>query len=225
MSYSHNGNTWLGCALNDHMDDGQVSRKRTFAMTGCRQGEAGFTLLELIICITLMVVVATAVVPAGRVLIQSGNARAVSQQLFRAIQFTRTEAIRRGQSVVLCPYDEDSGACLADWQREWVLFVDSTGTGNPESPDAIVRTFPAIPAGQLTSAPKTLKRIRFNSLGFSPGIMGNLTYCPGGTDSDPSAIRRLILTMSGRIRWAQDKDGDGVIDTSSGKPVTCTGKG
>nr|WP_282451020.1 GspH/FimT family protein [Marinobacter bryozoorum] len=155
-------------------------------------------------------------------MIELNQAKSVTRQIYRAIQFTRAEAIKRGESVVLCPLDKDTGACTSDWNQELMSFADSNGDGTRNASENILLTVPEIPAGTLQAKPGFLKMVRFNGLGFSPGVMGNLTYCPRDENTTPTAIRRLIFTMNGRTRWAQDKDSDGVIEDSGGSPVSCS---
>lgn len=190
----------------------------------CRPNhQTGVTLLELMITLTVLAMVIAIAVPASGKLIQMNQSKAVTQQLYRALQFTRAEAIKRGTRVVLCPLDRQTGQCTSNWNQSLAVFPDTNRDGTLPAPDAIVLETPPVPAGSLHMSPANRKLIRFDAIGYSPGSMGNLTYCPRGADTDPGAIRQLVLTLYGRVRWARDSDGDGVVEASGGSPVTCSG--
>lgn len=184
-------------------------------------GQRGVTLLELLITLVTLAVILSIAIPASGKLVELNQSRSVTQQLYRAVQFARAEAIKRGESVVLCPLNKITGECTSDWSQALSSFPDTNGNGTLASADEVLLTVPGVPAGEVLAKPGFLKMIRFNGLGYSPGVMGNLTYCPRSENTTPAAIRQLIFTMNGRVRWAQDNDGDGVPENSNGDPLSC----
>jgi len=184
--------------------------------------QTGVTLLELLITMVILTVIISMAIPASSKLIELSQAKSVTQQIYRAIQFTRAEAIKRGESVVICPLDIATGVCSSDWSQALMSFPDSDGDGALSGPEKVLLTVPEVTAGKVFVRPGFLKRVQFNGLGYSPGVMGNLTYCPRGESTTPAAIRRLIFTMNGRTRWAQDNDGNGVPEDSEGNPLNCS---
>ena len=184
--------------------------------------QTGVTLLELLITMVVLAIIISIAVPASGKLIELSKSRSVTQQLYRAIQFTRAEAIKRGESVVLCPLDRQTGQCTSDWSQELMSFPDTNGDNNLNGGEKVLLTVPGVPGGKLLARPAFLKTVKFNALGYSPGVMGNLTYCPRKENTTPTAIRRLIFTMNGRTRWAQDNDGDGVPEDSDGNALSCS---
>jgi len=48
---------------------------------------------------------------------------------------------------------------------------------------------------------------------------GNFTWCPA--NGDPLMIRQVVVSLTGRTRFAKDSDGDGVVENSQGKEVEC----
>ena len=61
--------------------------------------------------------------------------------------------------------------------------------------------------------------LQFDGRGVTLFQNGNFTFCPD--NGDTTLIRQLILSLTGRTRMALDTDGDGVVENSQGKPVTC----
>lgn len=99
------------------------------------QPARGVTLLELIVAIAVASIVAGIAVPSWTRII-AGNARlAATNQLVGLIQHARSEAIKTGKEVVLCP-DNGTGGCLdsADaWTNGYTLFVNNE-PGRPWRP-------------------------------------------------------------------------------------------
>lgn len=60
---------------------------------------SGFTLVELLITVAVIAVVLTIAAPSFRDLIEGRRLRGVSQQITTDIQFARTEAVSRGETV------------------------------------------------------------------------------------------------------------------------------
>jgi type IV fimbrial biogenesis protein FimT len=61
----------------------------------------GFTLLELMVTIAVLAILATIGVPSFQGLIQSNRVTTQTNELVTALNFARTEAIKRGRSVQL----------------------------------------------------------------------------------------------------------------------------
>lgn len=96
--------------------------------------EAGVTLIELMIAISLLAIVLTMGVPAYQTFVQNARATTQANELVTAINFTRAEAVKRGARVSICP-SSDHANCNGgtDWTVGWMVFVDtSSGTGNPD---------------------------------------------------------------------------------------------
>ncbi|MGC9456382.1 MAG: GspH/FimT family pseudopilin [Halothiobacillaceae bacterium] len=84
----------------------------------------GFSLIELMITISLLAVILGLAVPSFNFLIQSNRATTLANDLMTAITFTRSEAIRRGEAVRLCPSD-DGAKCGGSWTDGWITKADS----------------------------------------------------------------------------------------------------
>ncbi|MEM0955720.1 MAG: GspH/FimT family protein [Pseudomonadota bacterium] len=85
----------------------------------------GYSLLELLIASAIVAILLQASAGGGLQEMVLRNERQVAaQELMRLIQFSRSEAINRGDWITLCAIDS-SGQCRADWtDREVVVFQD-----------------------------------------------------------------------------------------------------
>lgn len=193
----------------------------------------GFTLIELLVALVLGVIVTTLSVPIANV-VKASRASSVAYEFTAALNFTRSEAIKRGTRVTICR-TIDGTRCEGNsdvnhqkvWDSGWMVFADLNGNGQFNTPqDKILRVRGPLKDGySLRSNAKV--RVTYKPIGISPGFMDSWTACAPGGDS--SIAKGIILSYTGRVRFAQDTNGDGIIDNGTasmrGKPreLTCTG--
>ncbi|WP_407312401.1 GspH/FimT family pseudopilin [Pseudomonas sp. nanlin1] len=140
-----------------------------------------FTLIELIVTVTIVGVLAVVAVPAFTTAINNSRADTEIGDIYRALSYTRLEAINRGVNVQLRPT-----ATGTIWTGELRVVLSTGG-------DAL-RLVPALSAN-ATLAAGSLTYIEFNNLGglSNPGVNTVLTYTRG------AATRTISLCLSGRI--------------------------
>lgn len=108
---------------------------------------AGFSLLELVVTVTVAAVVLALAAPNFRSFIQNNRVRAATEDFLTAVHVARTEAIKRGEPILLCRTGDPGAepgslACRAnepggganqnkDWTPGWVMYAKPgyTGTG------------------------------------------------------------------------------------------------
>ncbi len=96
---------------------------------GCGRG---FTSIELMTVLSIVLILLAVGVPSFYYLIQSQRITTAANDLFSAINLTRSEAIQRGTRVDLMPADG------TDWARGWVVFIDSNRNRKPDTEDQIL---------------------------------------------------------------------------------------
>ena len=90
--------------------------------------QLGFTLIELMVTLTVAVILMTIAVPSFRDALIRNRLTTYTNDLVGAINYARAEAIKRGQSVTLCKSTTGS-ACTtttgSQWENGWIAFVDA----------------------------------------------------------------------------------------------------
>jgi Tfp pilus assembly protein FimT len=179
--------------------------------------QSGLTLLELLVTLGILVLVITMSAPISQALTESTERRTALNNLFHAFQSARSEAIRRGHVMTLCPLV--SSNCSSDWSKDISLFTDPDSNRVLSGGEAILFTIHPPRKGDLIPAPASRRYFQFDALGAVKGTIGNVTYCPAS--GNPKQIGQIILSMGGRLRFAVDYNGDGNVQKGNGITITC----
>jgi type IV fimbrial biogenesis protein FimT len=169
----------------------------------------GFSLFELLYVLAVAGVLAAIAVPSWSAVLSDSRRTAALNAIVGAIQFARSEAVKRAEEVVLC---KSGGAsrCATDggWETGWLVFVNL----DRDSPPTLDAGEPLIQQhGPLPSAQISANRDAFTFRPFArASTNGTVIYC----DSRGSAAARaVIVSTSGRPRIS--------LTTSGGGPLPC----
>lgn len=90
------------------------------------KNQKAFTLVELLITITVLFIVLTIGLPNLTGQIASNRSTALSSEMLTAVNFARDEAIHRAARVSICPSGNGTScATAADWNKGWIIFIDT----------------------------------------------------------------------------------------------------
>jgi type IV fimbrial biogenesis protein FimT len=149
----------------------------------------GFTLFELMVTLAVAALILSLGVPGFRSFIQNNRATTHTNDLVTALNLGRSEATRRGASVLLCS-SSDGATCSGsnDWSSGWIVRRPA---------GAVVRTWPERSGGGgvLTA---NVSQIQFQARGSLAGgtvplLQIRLPDCSGDQGRDVS------VNMAGRI--------------------------
>lgn len=173
----------------------------------------GFTLIELIITLSLLMLILGLGVPSMNSLIAKQGVHQTADLIVRAVHLSRSEAIRRGNRVILC-FSNNSSNCNSSSPEHLLIFNDPDHTGAPTSINELI---------QVVSLDTDRLRLHYNrsllafsARGHAAGTNGTFTIC-----SADGQGAMLVVSILGRIRQAVDYDGDGVVEKTPGNPINC----
>mgnify|MGYP001557011805 CR=1 FL=1 len=176
-----------------------------------RAASKGFTLIELMVTVTLVAVALALGVPSFTTFQRNAELTAAANSLVAAVSAARGEAMKRGMRAMMVPADG------ANWSSGWVVFVDKNqsqayeagsditiSTGDP-SPTYLSVTGNG-PVGGTTPY------IMYDASGYSKlkgGGFGALTLTVARNDVTgnalPSQTRRIKIAATGRLRVCTPK--------------------
>jgi type IV fimbrial biogenesis protein FimT len=179
----------------------------------------GFTLVELLITLAILIIAAGIAVPGFSSLALS-NARTSSvNTYFGAFAFARHQAVKTRSIAAICPLNE-SNQCIDDWNREISIFPDTDRNQKPDD-DTIWRVIrPGSSRLRVHSRTAGSGSFHFGPDGIVHGGTGSLVICPGDVSS--GQMTYIAVNRGGRARQVKDDDGDGRIRLSWGGEVTCS---
>lgn len=85
--------------------------------------QKGFTLIELMTTIAVLAIVLGIAVPSFSGMLQDSRASSLGGELQGALQFARSEAVKRRQNVVICRRNAGGSGCEngTDWSGGWLV--------------------------------------------------------------------------------------------------------
>ena len=173
----------------------------------------GFTLIELLIVSAVGVVLLTLATPALERTLRDHRLTALSNDLLALLNLARSEAVRRGATVVLCKSADGQNCGGPGWSAGWIVFVNAPDQWPPAvgSGDEILRTSAALPPGYTLHASTNFTNfIAYRASGRS-NTMGRFVLCKDGRLEHHS--RALFVSITGRVRVGQDENGNGIPDS------------
>jgi type IV fimbrial biogenesis protein FimT len=157
----------------------------------------GFSLVELLIVVSILAIVLTLGMPSMRGFFAESRLTNSTNALVSAINIARSEAVKRGPGsrVTIRPKR------VSDWSAGWTVFTDTVGGANKDEPPdldstATVAYFGPLPVGAAVNAP--LGYISFVGSGEARVIDADLAEAsapPGGVIETS-----LNFTLDGKSR-------------------------
>lgn len=167
---------------------------------------SGFTLLELIVVISIAGILMALAIPSFYDAIRSNRLTTYANALVTSLNLARSEAIKRGIQVTI----RRKGATSAQWESGWDVFVDINGnevfnddgdaTLCEAGEDCLLRTYDALSSGYtLRTGASTYENYAAYSPSGLSSVAVNDTFrlCKG---SDIATSRAIAVNTLGRSR-------------------------
>lgn len=176
----------------------------------------GFTLLELMITIVIAAILLTVAVPSFTDLIKTNRTRTQISSVMGVIQAARSEAIKRGQTVSVCPLNQAAPrSCTNSWNNSLSAFFDINNDGRLDANEAVVKVTDGLSGNNVMTWNGPQTRISFDARGATAAGGGTLKLCDA--DNDNKYARAVIVAFpTGRSRLSRDSNGDGTHEGAAG---------
>lgn len=179
----------------------------------------GVTLPELVITIAIAAILFAVAMPSFMTSVRSHRLTTVTNELVSALTLARSEAIKRGQYVVI----RKAGT---NWEDGWRVFVDisrdtvSTKNEFNVGTDSELRFFDRLADSYtLRGNNNFVNFIAYQPDGTSNNI-GSFAICEG---ENVQGAKLVIVNAVGRMRIAPDSDHDGIPEKENGTEISsCT---
>jgi type IV fimbrial biogenesis protein FimT len=167
--------------------------------TGMKR-EGGFTLLELLVTITILGIVLSIGVPSYRGIVMDNRLATQANLFATSIKLARSNAVKFQRNATVCSsdeYDDEKPECSdeEDWSEGWIVWVDKDRDEKTDENEVLAVFGPVHEA--LTLVSKSASAFTYDARGFaSPDTpAGDLRLC----DSRSGEMGRLIrVNTTGR---------------------------
>lgn len=169
---------------------------------------SGLTLIELLVTISILAILMTIGVPAFTNTMVRYQMDSVASDLASFASLARSEAVSRGQNVVICKSSSPNAAnaslaCGGNWEDGWIMFEDIGKDGGfTDGADTVLRRRSTTSWITITSEDTTyITRVTYRSDG-RPTTAGtfNLKDNSGGGVGETE----VVISSSGRIRTTKN---------------------
>ena len=179
---------------------------------------SGFTLLELIVAISIAGVLMSMAIPSFNDMMRNNRLTTYANELVTSLNIARSEAVKRGVTVTVA---KTSATSSSYWSASgWNVFVDNNGNKTFETgTDDLLRTYDKFPnAFILVGNGGIVNYITYQSDGTS-NTGGTFALCNisdgNGIPPKPYTSKLIIISPVGRIRMGKDSDNDGIPEKDS----------
>jgi len=95
---------------------------------------SGFTLIEVMITVVIMIIALAVVIPSFRGVLQSNRISGQANELMTAVQLARSEALKQGRPITICAADTSASdpECGTSWAQGWMAVVDGEAVGSTD---------------------------------------------------------------------------------------------
>ncbi len=165
----------------------------------------GLTLVELLVTIAIIAILAAVAAPSFVQMIANNALISQMNSFYIDTRFARSEAVKRGLDVSLCPsttaMDAEPVCSGSDWKVGWIVFIDTNSNGarsnTASDGETILRRQEAYGSSSSIQGTSTVSSVRYNADGRVAGGAANLVF---SVPNDVVDSRKLCITMTGKVR-------------------------
>lgn len=170
--------------------DDLMTLEQRYAMRYSR----AFTLIELLVTLTILAILLTIAAPSFTSVVQSNRTLTISNDLLGALQYARSEAVKRGVNVDICRRNGNVCANAADWGNGWLVKLSSGD---------VLRVWEAVGGRDTVTGPAETLTYRPNGLLTKANDADDSTFTVAFSECSGKPLYRIALTATGRATSAK----------------------
>ena len=150
----------------------------------------GFTLVELLITVSILAILLAIAAPSFRDLIQSNRTQTIANDLTTALQFARSEAVKRNVKVDICRRNQNACADATDWGNGWLVKING---------GAALRVWEAVGGQNTVTGPDETLTYRPNGLLTKDSDDDDIPFTVAFANCTGKTQYTIGLTATGRV--------------------------
>lgn len=181
----------------------------------------GFTLVELLMTLVVSLILIGTGIPSMGTLIKNNRLTSTSNQMITDLSRARSEAIKRGRIVTLCPANADRTNCDTNrqWDSGWIAFSNADQDEDFDaSKDEMILRHDRVKQVSIVGESFFSKSVCFSPRGVAATCVsgngfgnGRFSLCDSRNENDAS--RQIIIAPTGRVRVIRPLNSDAPVCT------------
>ncbi|MGM9488806.1 GspH/FimT family pseudopilin [Ideonella sp. YS5] len=180
-------------------------------LTRTREGQRGFSLIELVIAITIVALLLLVAVPALQSWVSDARVRTAAESFQNAVRLAQAEAVKRSRTAVVMLTDSTPSIDAKPNKngKRWVVRLLERSTTDDDEGSLFVRGGGEASSGDVTVG-GDISLICFNALGQQTGLSGTANGLSVDCDkSDNTAVSfsrisgrtlKVLVNLGGKVR-------------------------
>ena len=152
----------------------------------------GFTLVELMVALAVLVILISIAIPSFMNIIQNSRSAALANSIVIALNVARSEAVKRNALVNLCP-SSDGATCMAlplDWTVGWIA---------QQNDGATIQVWDAPDVGALIAQTGGAAAVQFDGSGLMRLPAAAVTINSRYPNCTGQQARQIQISITGRV--------------------------
>lgn len=175
--------------------------KRTVKLVMNINGIKGFTIIELMLVVSVMGILLAVGLPSLQNTVSRISTNTQAKTLVSSLSFARSEAIKRGGVVSICASSNGTDCAADAWGDGWAVFIDNNGdadgaAGSIDVGDQILRVYQGLGSNSLVFD-ADIQQFDPRGFGTNAGVRTFL-LCP--EDDNAANAQSVEISFTGRGR-------------------------
>lgn len=173
-----------------------------------QQFHGGYTLIELLMTISLATSAMAFVMPAVGDLLNSARIQTGAQALSNSLALARSEAVKRNGRVVMCKSPQgDQCERTGGWEQGWIIFQDLNNNAYLDEGEGILHREAGIQTAlSMRGNTPVSHYVSYTAYGRTKQVSGAFqagTFTVCGSSGSGVKARQVVINSVGRTRVAQ----------------------
>ena len=160
----------------------------------------GFTLLELMVTVSIMAILAAIAFPSFQSSMRSNRVATTSNELLASLSLARSEGIKSTRGGGVCA-SGDGSSCGTDWNQGWMVWTEKDGDGVHDGDETVVRYSQGKPMLQVAASAATIAFDGRGRIVGSPATPATIDVVPTGVTAPARCVE---INVTGQTRVKQE---------------------